>query len=274
MGLLKANSVERASLTITGAVQVPRGLGYPNPRPHLPHSCKKSGTGRDDPYGGGRLVSLIFKLTFSVLPLLYPQALQLRAGGLEQRWSSGLSAWGLPLPSQTLGAGGPGLSCRENERVEICGASSWAEASYPASNFLLSRRVQGAPRLPARPRAGLAAGAHNAGSRPGDWSRRVAMTAAGVARSQAGRPRSLSAPPRPCCGKGPGQPPDVCAGLRRWLRSRAPGSGCGGGGGRGEQRTGTPFCAWGAEARSTEAARARGGFGGPLGAAFPLPAAP
>ncbi|XP_045840661.1 small G protein signaling modulator 2 isoform X2 [Meles meles] len=73
-----------------------------------------------------------------------------------------------------------------------------------------------------------------------------------------------SAPPAPGCGKGPGQPPDVCAGLGRWLRSPAPGSGCGGGGGggRGARRAGAPPSAWGAERRGAEATRARGGFGG------------
>lgn len=160
-------------------------------------------------------------------------------------------------------AGGPGPSRRENERVETRGRLAGLRSVTAQATFSSTAgSIHGAPRLPTGCCAGLAAGAHNAGSRPGDWSRRVAMTAAGVARSRAGRPRSLSAPPRPGCGKGPGQPPDVCAGLRRWLRSRAPGSGCGGGGGRGAQRTWAPLCAWGAEPRGAEAARARAVLGG------------
>uniref|UniRef100_A0A9L0SCS9 Small G protein signaling modulator 2 n=1 Tax=Equus caballus TaxID=9796 RepID=A0A9L0SCS9_HORSE len=67
-------------------------------------------------------------------------------------------------------------------------------------------------------------------------------------------------PPAPGSGKGPGQLPDVCAGLGKWLRSRAPGSG-GGGGGRGAPRAGAPPCAWGAEPRGAEEARARWGLG-------------
>lgn len=49
----KANHREGAFI-FTGSVQVPAGSLYPNRRPHLPHSCKKSRTGRNDSHGGGR----------------------------------------------------------------------------------------------------------------------------------------------------------------------------------------------------------------------------
>lgn len=88
-------------------------------------------------------------------------------------------------------------------------------------------------------------------------------------------PPLLSALPHaPSCGKGPGQPPDVCAGLGRWLRSRAPGSGCGGGCRRGARQPGAPPCAWGADPGGTEEARARGGLRGLLGTVSYPAAAP
>lgn len=49
----KANRRE-GSFIFTGSVQVPAGFLYPNRRSHLPHSCKKSRTGRNDSHGGGR----------------------------------------------------------------------------------------------------------------------------------------------------------------------------------------------------------------------------
>ncbi|XP_047403492.1 small G protein signaling modulator 2 isoform X4 [Sciurus carolinensis] len=98
------------------------------------------------------------------------------------------------------------------------------------------------------------------------------MTAAPEARAWTSRPQvRAQTPPAPtppllCAppsgsGKGPGLLLDVGAGLGRWLRSRATGSGCGGGSGRGALREGAPPCAWGAESRGAEAARARWGLG-------------
>lgn len=109
----------------------------------------------------------------------------------------------------------PGLSRRENERVEIREHLAEWKPTPARATFSLNRGVEDAPRLPAGLCRDPAAGAHNAGSPPRDWSRRVAMTAASVERAGAGRPQArtaspradpplLSAPPRPWQWEGAG----------------------------------------------------------------------
>lgn len=135
--LLTANSVERASLT-HGLCAVPAGPSDPNPRPHLPHSCEKGRTERDDPYDAWSASSAPVSCTTTPTR---PPAEGRGFGARVEFWPSSQETTASFHSAQ--GAGGPrtspsGKRAGINQRVRLAGLRPVCRAS----NFLSSRRAQ------------------------------------------------------------------------------------------------------------------------------------
>lgn len=116
LALLKANSVERASLTFTGSVQFPRVPVTPTRAPTSHTAARRAGLSATTPTTPSASLSSCFLHYHS-----YPQA---EGRGFRARvefwpFSQGTTA---SFPVARLEAeGAPGLSRRENEPVDVRG---------------------------------------------------------------------------------------------------------------------------------------------------------
>lgn len=195
------------------------GLGTNSRGPHYPKRCsnpprtgqlvrRRKGWLRAS-LGSGRLRS-------------HPSSLKLCNEG-HYGWGSDFSQPGGDPSGQTRSSSRPFPS--EKRAGRNPGACGWMEATSGASGCVSPRRGRGrAPPAGGLSLQGPGRRRSQCGFTPGDWSRRVAMTAAGVNRAAAGRPQARAAspradpprrrvrPPAPGSGKGPGQRPDAVRG--------------------------------------------------------------